>query len=104
MSVQLRKIANELPTGLDAGFDREPPQIRLMATREAVARLCWGSMFYKCDTCEFGWNIWMALGVEGPPNLSKAGLYVASPFMLGQCPAWPDMAVCEGKMVHRGRD
>jgi hypothetical protein len=98
--------------GADA-FAVGPPQVRLMAARAAVGRLCWGAMFYECDTCGFGWEIWTALGVEGPPALREAGLYLSSAFMLGRCWAWPidenpapgspppHLRTCDGNMGHR---
>jgi len=109
VSEQLQTIARELPVGPDAAFDAGPPQVRLMATRAAVDRLCWGAMHYECEACGFGWGIWMQLGVEGPAYLRESGLYIASPFMLGRCYSWPPddsefgYGTCGGSMAHRGR-
>lgn len=81
-------------------FD-EPRYAALLAlVREAVAGLGWGTMTYACDTCEFEWEVWLSFGVEGPPALRDAGLYVAAPFGLSSCPAWPDMRSCGGRMSH----
>lgn len=73
-----------------AGTDPGQPMIpaRLLV-REAVATLGWGSMIYQCDACGFEWHVWLALGVEGPPSLRAAGLYIAAPFTAGKCPSWP---------------
>ena len=88
-----------------------PPRLLV---REAVASLGWGTMTYACDTCGFEWSVWLSLGVEGPPALRDAGLYLASPMWAGACPAWPikpdatpeeraqlrHMAKCDGRMGH----
>jgi hypothetical protein len=85
-----------------------------MLVREAVATLGWGTMAYRCEACGFEWDIWLALGVEGPPSLREHGLYVASPFTLSRCPAWPfkpdvpdgapfsydHLTQCDGRMSH----
>jgi hypothetical protein len=63
------------------------PQVVLV--REAVALLGWGTMVYACDRCGFEWKVWLALGVEGPPNVKSLGLYVPAPFKAGRCPSWP---------------
>ena len=84
----------------DRAFDVPTYEALLALTREAVARLGWGTMTYACDTCSFEWEIWLALGVEGPPALREASLYIAAPVMLGSCPAWPDMTTCPGGMKH----
>lgn len=80
--------------------ETEPRIPWAMLVREAVALLGWGSMRYRCSACGFEWDIWLALGVEGPPELREAGLYLASPFTIGWCPAWPQMQTCDGRMSH----
>jgi hypothetical protein len=92
----------------------EPPFPQAALVREAIAALGWGTMTYACDECGFEWEVWLALGVEGPPPLRDAGLYVPSPFSAGRCPAWPlkpgataedratftHLAACDGRMTH----
>lgn len=100
-SRQLGRIADLARDDCDEIF----AQIHLQAVATAVDRLCWGSMAYRCDICGFEWEVWMALGVEGPPHLRNQGLYVATPFMAGRCPAWPiasaeEMVSCGGGMRH----
>jgi hypothetical protein len=65
------------------------PVRHVTRVREAVATLGWGTMAYRCEDCGFEWDIWLSLGVEGPPSLRESGLYAASPFTLSSCPAWP---------------
>lgn len=88
------------------------PQVVLV--REAVASLGWGTMTYACEACGFEWRVWLGLGVEGPPSLREVGLYVACPFVVGRCPAWPvkpgatdedrarfaHLTRCDGQMSH----
>lgn len=93
---------------------RTPPVPQPMLVHEAVTSLGWGTMAYRCESCGFEWDVWLSLGVEGPPALRAHGLYVASPFTLSNCPAWPTKAGatdeeraqfrhltrCEGSMSH----
>jgi hypothetical protein len=92
----------------------EPLMPHVALVREAVTALGWGTMAYRCDSCGFEWDIWLTLGVEGPPSLRDHDLYVASPFTLSSCPAWPvkpgataderatfaHLGRCEGRMSH----
>jgi hypothetical protein len=96
----VQAAAERLLTDDPDPFD-EPRWAALLAlVREAVEQLGWGTMTYACDTCPFEWAVWLSLGVEGPPALRKAGLYIAAPFMLSRCPAWPQMQPCGGRMKH----
>lgn len=105
MSDQLDAIVAAQPMGPESAFDPAPPQVLLMAAQEAVRRLCWGTMHYRCRGCSFEWEIWLALGVEGPPHLKQRGLALACPFGIGRCYAWPrdaagELTTCDGEMLH----
>lgn len=82
-----------------APFEAGQQEAHLALVRAAVARLGWGTMLYACEACGFEWEVWLSLGVEGPPALREESLYVAAPFMV-RCPAWPNMTPCPGKMPH----
>lgn len=96
----------------EPGRDAVVPHVALV--REAVATLGWSTMKYGCGTCGFEWEVWLALGVEGPPSLRTANLMVPAPFTTGRCPAWPvrpgataedrarfrHLTRCEGEMSH----
>lgn len=113
MSEQLRQLVDRLRVAGTIDVD-VAPQVGLLAVREAVGRLGWGTMTYACERCKFEWEVWLSLGVEGPPALREHGLYIASPFMLGSCPARPirpdadeneraqfrHLGACEGHMSH----
>jgi hypothetical protein len=99
MSARLIAAAAAAMPDIDKGqIDPLVPQSMLV--REAVGLLGWGTMTYRCDACGFKWEVWLSLGVEGPPSLRDNGLYVASPFTLSSCPAWPNMTRCSGSMAH----
>lgn len=97
---------------VEPGYPSPVPRVALV--REAVAALCWGTMAYRCDACGFEWDVWLGLGVEGPPAIRDYGLYAASPFTVGSCPAWPvnpnasaeekatfrHLGKCDGGMTH----
>lgn len=73
--------------------------LRVIDAVGSDGRLAWGTMTYACESrsgpsCGFEHRIWMLLGVEGPPALKAADLYVASPFFCGTCPG------CGGGLVH----
>ncbi len=111
MSARLIEAAKAVQPGAP-GEEPVVPYVALV--REAVASLVWGSMFYRCNACSFEWEVFLAFGVEGPSTLRETGLYVASPFVVGSCPAWPikadateeeraqlrHMGRCEGRMSH----
>lgn len=92
----------------------DPPVPHVALVREAIATLAWGTMNYRCEACGFEWEVWLGLGVEGPAGLRDHGLYVASPFTISRCPAWPikqdatpeeraqlrHMVPCDGRMTH----
>lgn len=103
MSDQLTRILGEIDTGLEITHGSETPQMHVMAVHAAVTRLIWGTMYYECDACGFGCSIGMSLGVEGPKEMRERGLYLASPFSAGSCPAWPHMKTCDGYLSHKGR-
>lgn len=88
MSARLIALAATNKPTFESG-EVEPPIPHVILVREAVALLGWGTMTYACDACGFEWKVWLGLGVEGPEALRTAGLYVASPFTIGRCPAWP---------------
>lgn len=90
-----RIVPAKIPGG--EGDNAEAGQALL--TERAVRDLCWSTMLYRCEKCEFTWRVFLALGVEGPKSLRRHDLYVPCPFMIG-CPAWPNMEVCDGKMSH----
>jgi hypothetical protein len=114
MSEQLRKAAAWLADQVDPDarvFAPPMPFAPLVAA--AVSQMCWGAMNYRCEVCGFEWEVWLGLGVEGPPGLREAGLYVPCAFTVG-CPAWPlkpdatveeikqlrNMGPCSGSMAH----
>lgn len=113
MSARLIEAANANRPDIERGV-MDPPVPSVVLVREAVALLGWATMTYQCEACRFEWEIWMALGVEGPPALREAGLYVPAPFTLGSCPAWPvkidatpeerarfqHVTRCDGSMSH----
>lgn len=63
-------------------FDGAAPTLGLALAREAVGRLAWEMMRYRCRECGFAAPIWLTLGVEGPPALRELNVYVACPFMV----------------------
>lgn len=67
---------------------------QLALVREAVARTCWGFMNYRCKDCGWETQIFLGLGVEGPPNFKLGKVYIPSPFMI-RCAACHD-----GQMSH----
>lgn len=80
-------------------------------TEKAVGSLAWSTMTYRCEKCGFEWEVYLGLGVEGPPELKDRGLALPVPFVIGRCPAWtpkdgvakPDLSnleACEGEMTH----
>lgn len=73
--------------------------IALAMVREGVGRLGWSTMAYRCGQCRFEWDVWLALGVEGPEALREGNLYVAAPFGMS-CRASPKMQACAGTMSH----
>jgi hypothetical protein len=76
-------------------FDPAKPTVGLALVREAVARLGWGTMVYRCEACGYEARVWLSLGVEGPQVLRDASLYLACPFTM-RC--W----ACAGKPVEAG--
>lgn len=98
--------AANTPSGEDS------PVHRLLVA-EAVSQLGWGTMPYQCERCGYEAEVWLSLGVEGPPSLKGKGLYVPAPFTT-RCMAWPlkadateeeratmrDMTSCDGLMRH----
>jgi hypothetical protein len=92
-------LARVMPEG-GSDFDGDNAQAgAALLVGQAVRDLCWKSMLYRCEKCEFVWRIWLALGVEGPEPLRTSGLYVPCSFSVS-CPAWPSMQTCDGLMSH----
>lgn len=54
MSDQLAEILAKLPS--EDAFDHATPEVRLLVVQEAVRRLGWGTMTYRCDQCHFEWE------------------------------------------------
>lgn len=110
MSERLIDFAKQ--TVPEPGTSTRPPRVALI--REAVVTLGWGTMIYSCEHCGFEWRVWLSLGVEGPPTLRDAELFVPAPFGGIRCPAWPiksgataeerarfqHMTACTGSMSH----
>jgi hypothetical protein len=82
MSDVLAKAASTLYEGGPDPFDPTKPTIGLSLVREAVQRLGWGTMNYRCEDCAYEVRVWLSLGVEGPPTLRQANLYLACPFAI----------------------
>jgi hypothetical protein len=71
---------------------------------EEGERRAWGTMIYACagplhlrsgdKGCGWEHRVWMLLGVEGPPELRKSGMYIPAPFFCGTCPE------CGGSLCH----
>lgn len=80
-------------------FDPVMPGAVLALIREAIDRIVWLKMRYRCNSCKFTWDVFASIGVEGPESLKDAALYVPAPFMT-PCYAWPDMKRCGGHMRH----
>lgn len=99
MSEQLAESIERVTAAIRRG-EHADYAAALALVREAVGRLSWGTMTYRCEQCAFEWEVWLSLGVEGPPALRDAGAFVASPFTLSRCPAWPGMQSCPGQMSH----
>lgn len=89
MSEQLAELLALLPSGPEVAASPALPEARLFVVQEAVRRLGWGTMTYQCDQCRFEWEVWLTLGVEGPSALREEGIFIAAPFVLSRCPAWP---------------
>lgn len=100
MSDELATAANRVIEQGPGPWPNEDYTVLLALTREAAARFGWAAMTYECAKCGFSWEIWCALGVEGPPDLKERGLSIASPFGIGRCPSWPQMEPCDGEMSH----
>jgi hypothetical protein len=78
---------------------------------QAVGSLCGLTMNYRCEDCGFEWEVYLALGLEGPGALKQAGLALPVPFVIS-CPAWrapegeevnpelTNLRPCEGSMTH----
>lgn len=88
MSDTLKKAAERLfpdPAAVSETydpFDPTTPTLGLALVREAVGRLAWERMVYRCEACSYEVFVYLTLGVEGPPALKAARTYVACPFMV----------------------
>lgn len=63
--------------------------------REALgdrAGKVWLRMLYRCESCSNEQWVAAECGVEGPPDLRKQSLFVASPFTFG--------CLCGGRVTH----
>lgn len=56
--------------------------------------LVWLAMQYQCEKCHRGEYIYCGVGVEGPEELRKKGLFIASPLMGPRC------RFCGGETSH----
>lgn len=84
----------------------------LSLIHRATGQLAWKTMIYACEDCGFEWEVYLSLGLEGPDELSAAGLVLPVPFIAGKCDVWrppageeakPDLTnlkPCGGSMQH----
>jgi hypothetical protein len=112
-SNSLAAAAAKLVEGRELGPWPDEVYVQLLAlTRQAAVSVAWSTMNYRCEACSFEWEVYLALGCEGPPELKEVGLAVAVPFVI-ECRAWvpdedvpaetpPELAIkaCEGHMQH----
>lgn len=99
----LHALAGQISETYEKGdhdpFDPKLPTSHLLLTREAVRRLCWLKMTYQCGSghvegCGYRYEVYCALGVEGPPALKDAGLSIPCAF-IHKCPTG-----CGGTAAH----
>lgn len=85
---ELRAAAKRIVEQGPGPWPAEDWSCLLALVHRAIPQLAHKTMIYKCDDCGFEWEVYLALGLEGPDELSANHLVLPVPFVAGTCEVW----------------
>lgn len=112
MRNEIAKAAKRIVEQEEVPWPAEDWSALLSLIHRAVPQLAHKTMTYACDDCGFEWEVYLALGLEGPDELSAGHLVLPVPFVAGRCEVWrppageepkadlTNLSACGGTMQH----